>query len=114
MVYLKINDTMYPASFRQRIMDSEWNNRGSMAITLAMPHAEAASLFVDGLEWSLVQQFDPYTDADGSLVTPDPEETDYSDYCVAGPITDNRNGTITAKMGKLTDAEALSIILGEV
>ena len=33
------------------------------------------------------------------------QEWDNSDYCVAGPITDNRDGTITAKMGKKTELE---------
>ena len=110
--YLKINDTLYPATFRGRTVDSDWNGRNSIAVTLEMTYAEAAEVFVDGLEWSLVQQHGAYADADGNPVTPDPVVTDYSDYCVAGPITDNRNGTVTVKMGKLTDAEALAIILG--
>lgn len=109
--YLKINDVLYPATFRGRTVDNEWNGRDSIAITLEMTYAQAAEIFVDNLEWSLVQHFDAYTDADGKVVTPDPEETDYSDYCVAGSITDNRNGTITAKMGKLTDAEALAELM---
>ena len=109
--YLKIRDTLYPATFRGRTVDNEWNGRDSIAVTLEMTFAQAAEIFTDGLEWSLVQQFDPYTDADGNLVTPDPEETDYSDYCVAGPITDNRNGTITAKMGKITAEEALAELM---
>lgn len=111
--YLKIRDTQYPATFRGRTVDREWGDRDSIAITLNMTYAQAAEIFVGDLEWSLVQQHDAYTDADGNPVMPDPVETDYSDYCVAGPITDNRDGTITAKMGKLTDAEALAIILGE-
>ena len=105
--YLKIKDTQYPATFRGRTVDNEWNGRDSIAVTLEMTYAQAAEIFVDDLEWSLVQQYDAYTDEDGNVVTPDPEETDYSDYCVAGPITDNRDGTITAKMGKITAEEAL-------
>ena len=111
--YLKINDTLYPATFRGRQQDSEWNGRNSIAVTLGMTYAEAAEVFVDSLEWSIVQQMDAFEDKDGNSVVPDPVETDYSDFCKAGPITDNRDGTVTAKMGKLTDAEALAIILGE-
>ena len=49
MTYLKINDTLYPASFRQRAQDSDWNNRGSMAITVNMSHdqADIGELFLD-------------------------------------------------------------------
>ena len=38
-------------------------------------------------------------------------EWDNSEYDVAGSITDNRNGTITAKMGKMTDSEMLAELL---
>ena len=33
------------------------------------------------------------------------QEQDCSDYCVAGPITDNRDGTLTVKMGQYTQLE---------
>lgn len=104
MTYLKIKDTLYPATFRGRVQDTDWNNRASMAITLETDYETASGLFVDDLEWSLVQQFDGE----------EPVITDYSEYCVAGAITDNRNGTLTVKMGKLLDSEALAIITGGV
>ena len=112
MTYLKINDTLFPAFFRGRVQDNEWGGRASMAATLTMDYATASEIFVDDLAWSLVQQGEAIADADGNPVMPEPVETDYSDYCVAGSITDNRDGTITAKMGKLLDAEALAIIMG--
>lgn len=111
MIYLKINDAMYPASFRQRIMDTEWNNRGSMAITLNMSHQEASEIFVDDLQWQHVQQFPPYEDENKEIVTPEPIVTDYFEYSVAGPITDNRDGTVTVKMGKITAEEALAELM---
>ncbi len=111
MTYLKINDTLYPATFRGRTQDNDWNGRSSIAVTLEMTYAEAAAVFVNDLQWSLVQQHGAYADADGNPVVPDPVETDYSDYCKAGPITDNRNGTVTAKMGKITAEEALEELM---
>lgn len=113
MIYLKINDTLYPAQFRQRVQDADWSGRGSMAITATMSYAEAASLFVNGLKWEHVQQPGAYSDADGNLVTPDPIITDYSEYEMAGPITDNRDGTITAKMGKALANELNAALTGE-
>lgn len=114
MVYLKINNTLYPAEIRGRMQDREWDNRESMAVTTSMTHEEAASLFVNDLEWGHVYQGAPYIDENGETVTPEPEIYDDSDYSVAGSITDNRNGAVTVKMGKLLDSEALAIILGEV
>lgn len=118
MTYLKIKDTLYPASFRMRGQDSDWNGRGSMAVTVSMDYATAAELFVDGLEWQQVNQAEGYSDADGQIITPEPDTTDRSEFEVAGPITDNRDGTVTVKMGKalagdinsaLTGGEALTV-----
>lgn len=112
MIYLKINDTLYPASFRQRVQDGDWGNRGSMAITVTMDYQEAAGLFVDGLRWFHVAQGQAYSDADGNLVTPEPVVTDYSEYEMAGPITDNRDGTATVKMGKALSGECNAALTG--
>ena len=113
MIYLKINDTLYPASFRQRVQDADWNNRGSMAITVSMSHEQAAELFVNGLQWQHVQQPEPYADEAGNPITPDPIITDYSEYEMAGSITDNRDGTVTAKMGKALSAECNAALTGD-
>lgn len=104
--YLKIKDGLYPAVFRGRMQDQDWNGRNSIAATLDMTYAQAAEIFTDGLEWSLVQHMEAYEN-----FVPGPVETDYSDYCVAGPITDNRNGTVTVKMGKITAEEALAELM---
>ena len=113
MTYVKISEILYPASISGRINDREWDGRESKAITLEMPHAEAAALFVNGVAWSIVCQDPSYTDEEGKTVTPDPVEYGNSAFCVAGDITDHRDGTITVKMGKLTDLEeTLAILYG--
>lgn len=99
MTHLKINDVLYPADFFGKIVDSEWDNRESKFITVEMTYADALNLFVDGLKWSIV-----YEDENGT------EEYDNSLFSIAGSITDNRNGTITAKMGKPTVDELLAMI----
>lgn len=101
MIYFKANNTEYPASIAGKMTDREWDNRKSKAITLEMTYAEAAQLFVNGLSWSIVQR-----ETEGSETTE--QEWDNSDYCVAGAITDNRDGTITAKMGKKTASDVLA------
>ena len=101
MTYLKINDALYPATFRGYTKDKEWNDRESKAITLEMSYADAMALFVDDLEWAIVYE-------DGDVI----EVYDNAEYCVAGAVTDNRNGTVTVKMGKPTASELLAVIMG--
>lgn len=95
MTSIKINNELYPASISGKMQDHDWNDRQSKAITLTMTPAAAAELFVDGLEWSIV---------DGE------EEFDNSDYSIAGDITDHRDGTVTVKMGKPTALEEAQLI----
>ena len=111
MIYFKTNGTEYPASIAGKIADRDWGNRESKAVTLEMTHDAAVQLFVDGLSWSIVQRDTvPVYDTDGNPTGETEEqvqEWDNADYCVAGGITDNRDGTITAKMGKKTEVELL-------
>lgn len=101
MTSVKINDTLYPASIRGYIHDKDWDNRESKAVTLEMTYEEAVETFVDDLDWAIVY--------DGGETV---ETYDNSEFSVAGPVTDHRNGTVTVKMGKPTDAELLAIIMG--
>ena len=127
-IYIKVNNTEYPAAVNGVYNDRSWGDRDTKTITLTMTHDEAAQLFVDGLAWSIVQRDTvPVYGEDGNPtgeMTEQVQEWDNADYCVAGHITDNRDGTITAKMGKKTDAElmqerlndaetAAKILLGE-
>ena len=111
MTYFKTNNTEYPADIAGKIPDREWDNRKSKAITLEITYAEAAQLFVDGLSWSIVKRDTvPVYDESGNPtdeMTEQVQEWDNSDFCVAGSITDNRDGTCTCKMGKKTEVEIL-------
>ena len=111
MIYFKANNTEYPASIAGKVTDRDWGGRESKAVTLEMTYAAAVQLFVDGLSWSIVQRDTvPVYDTDGNPTGATEEqmqEWDNAEYCVAGPITDNRDGTITAKMGKKTEVELL-------
>lgn len=108
MTYVKINGNQYPATINGKIVDREWDNRDSKAITLEMNYEEALTTFVDDAPWSIIHQNDSYVDpSTNETVTPEPIEYDNSEYCVAGSVTDHRNGTITVKMGKPTEVETL-------
>ena len=128
MTYIKINDTKYPATVNGKMSDTAWDNRSSKAITLDMDYATASALFVDGIAWSIVQTQDvpvyetnengePVLDELGNPEVKEYEtqetEFDNSDYCLAGDITDHRDGRITVKMGALTEVEqAYELMLG--
>ena len=111
MMYVKIGGTEYPAAINGKLADREWDGRDSKAITLTMGYSEAAALFVNGIAWSIVQRESvPALDENGQPTgetTEQVAEFDNSDYSVAGSITDNRDGTVTCKMGRPTETETL-------
>lgn len=66
-------------------------SRETLTVTAEMSYSEAATHFVDGATFTLTDELgDSY---------------EWTDYGVAGAITDNRDGTITAVMGKNNTAE---------
>lgn len=118
MVYVKINNALYPAIISGRIADKDWDSRASKSITLEMDYATANELFVDGLEWSIVAQNEvPIYDETGAQTGTEMQETEFDngEFNIAGDLTNHRDGTITAKLGKLTDLEeAYEIMLGGI
>ena len=93
MSKIKIQNTLYQAQILGRMKDSTWDDRESKSITISMDYGTAKELFVDNIIWSILDD--------------DNTEYDNSDFCLAGDITDHRDGTITVKMGKKNPAELL-------
>ena len=88
MTYIKIKDNLYPAMIEGKMVDREWDNRESKAITVEMDYNTAVTLFVNDIKWSIVEKNESVEDINW----------DNSEYCLAGDITDHRDGTITVKM----------------
>ena len=118
MIYVKINDTLYPATITGKITDRDWDDRESKSITLEMDYTTAIGLFVNGLAWSIVDKNEvPVYDENDVYAGTEMQEDEFdnSDYVLAGDIIDHRDGTITVKMGKLTELEeAYEIMLGGI
>ena len=123
MIYVKVNGTLYPATIDGQMQDYQWDNRESKTITLQGTYDEIVGLFKDGTPWSIVMKEEvQQRNDDGSLVldkagNPVTEEQtsewDNSEFSMSGPITDNRDGTVSIKMGKPTDLEdAMELLLG--
>lgn len=106
---IKINETLYSCTIKETHVDHTWGNRNSQAITLEMDSATASALFVDEVPWSIVHG-EPILNPETGETIPAPE-TDMSDFCVAGSVVDNRDGTVTVKMGKKTEGEMLAELL---
>lgn len=104
-----MHEVEYPAEISGVLQNPKWDRRDTKAITLEMTHAQAVSLFVDGLAWGIkqvntYQVFDKQGQPTGETKT-ETQTFDNSDYSVAGSITDNRDGTVTVMMGKHTELE---------
>lgn len=112
-----------PAAGRMR--DADWGGRESRAVTIAKSAvADPLALFCDGAVWGMIHRYTtavPVLDAEGNVqmnedgtvkstieTAEDRYMDDYADFTLAGPITDNRDGTITAKMGKKTASDLLA------
>jgi hypothetical protein len=137
-IFVKVNNTQYPASVTGKLMDKDWDNRASKAIRLEMSYDDAIALFVDDVQWSILQEVEvevekereveveiteEIVNEDGEVTTETRTETrvetyreleiqieeyDNSEYNIAGEITDHRDGTVTVKMGKFTAEEILA------
>lgn len=123
MIYVKVNGALYPATIDGQMQDYTWDNRESKTVTMQGTYDEIVGLFKDGTPWSIVMKEEVQKrNDDGSLVldkagNPVTEEQtsewDNSEFSMSGPITDNRDGTVSIKMGKPTDLEdAMELLLG--
>lgn len=108
-IYIKVNNTEYPATVTGDRADRTWDNRDTKTITLTMTHDAVAALLPDNTQWSIVQRETvDVLDEQGHPTGETKEvvnEYDNSEYSLAGDITDHRNGTVSIKMGKPTESE---------
>ena len=118
MTYIKVNNTLYPATIAGRIGDYEWGRRDTKSITLTMAYADVLALLPNNTPWSIVQKDtvqkigedgQPMVDDSGNPVTEEvTSEFNNSEYSMSGVIRDNRDGTVTIKMGKPTEIEIVT------
>ena len=121
-IYIKVNNTEYPAEINGNPKDRSWDGRDTKTITLTMPYAQAAALLPDNTPWSIVlRETVDKLDNDGNPTGETKEvvnEYDNSAYSLSGAITDHRDGTVSVKMGKPTETEnavgAVVALTGEV
>ena len=108
-IYVKVNNTEYPATVNGNLVDRNWNGRDTKTIYLTMSYDAVAALLPDNTPWSIVQRdMVDVLDEQGKPTSETKEvvnEYDNSEYSLAGDITDHRDGTVSIKMGKPTESE---------
>ena len=109
-IYVKVNNTEYPATVNGNRNDHSWGDRDTKTIRLTMTYDQVAALLPDNTPWSIVQRdMVDVLDEQGKPTGEIKEvvnEYDNSEYSIAGDITDHRDGTVSIKMGKPTEAES--------
>lgn len=121
-IYIKVNNTEYPAEINGNPKDRSWDGRDTKTVTLTMSHDAVAALLPDNTPWSIVQrEMQDVLDEQGQPTGETKEvvnEYDNSAYSLAGEIVDHRDGTVSIKMGKPTETEnavgAVVALTGEV
>lgn len=121
MIYIKINDMIYPATVSGKVTDRAWNNRESKSIKLEMDINEIIALFKDGIKWSIVEtglKSVPSVDENGEVIYIEEEfsnEYNNDEFNVLGDIIIHADGSCTVTMGKETTEEKLiTMIYGGV
>ena len=109
-IYVKVNNTEYPATVNGNLVDRNWNGRDTKTIYLTMSYDAVVALLPDNTPWSIVQrETQDVLDEQGQPTGETKEvvnEYDNSEYSLAGDITDHRDGTVSIKMGKPTETES--------
>lgn len=108
-IYVKVNNTEYPATVNGNLVDRNWNGRDTKTIYLTMSYDAVVALLPDNTPWSIVQRETQDVLDEQGQPTGETEEVvnewDNSMYSLSGAITDHRNGTVSIKMGKPTETE---------
>lgn len=89
---LRINDKEFPLLSARAATEYMKNyNRDVITLKMEVTFEDAATNFIDGATFTIIDDAEqPY---------------EYKDHTMAGAITDNRDGTVTVKMGKANTAE---------
>lgn len=120
--FIKVGGQEYPATLIYNYKDRNWDMRETQTVQLTMPYAQAASLLTTGTPWfNVFRETVDKLDNDGNPTGQTEEvvtEEDMSEYSLAGEIVDHRDGTVSIKMGKPTEAEnavgAVVALTGEI
>lgn len=101
---LKANNTETPCEAAEHYRDSAWG-RPTCTVTIKASAAEIAALLPNNAPWSLIEREDVLDESGAPTGQTVDHDRDMSEYSLSGDITDHRDGTVSIKMGKPTEAE---------
>lgn len=102
--FIRVNGQEYPAEVIYLYKDRNWNDRDVRNVFLNLPYDQVVALMSTGTKWSSILK-------DDDVVV---EETDMSEFSIAGQVVDYRNGTVSIKMGKPTESELSAATVTEL
>lgn len=108
--YIRINNTVIPATISGRLKDKDWDDRPSKSIHLNLPYEEVINLFQNDVKWEIGQEHD-LTLLDSLSTIPTINYYDNSDYSIVGDIIVHADNSVTIKMGCPTAEELLTMIM---
>lgn len=115
--FLKANNAETPCEAAEHYRDSAWG-RPTCTVTIKASAAEIAALLPNNAPWSLIEREDALDESGMPTGQTVDHERDMSEYSLSGDITDHRDGRVSIKMGKPTEAEsavgAVVALTGEV
>lgn len=115
--FLKANNAETPCEAAEHYRDSAWG-RPTCTVTIKASAAEIAALLPNNAPWSLIEREDALDESGMPTGQTVDHERDMSEYSLSGDITDHRDGRVSIKMGKPTEAEnavsAVVSLMGEV
>lgn len=101
---VKIKDHTYDLKYATGAQENlSGHVRDVITLTVVGEYAAIAADFVDGATFTIMEPVQIQDEESG--VTVITQEHEHTDHTVAGPITDNRDGTVVVKMGKTNTKE---------
>lgn len=94
--FIRVGGQEYPATCIYLYKDRNWNDRDVRNVFFNLPYDQVVALMPTGTKWSSILK-------ENDVVV---EETDMSEFSIAGQVVDYRNGTVSIKMGKPTETES--------
>lgn len=115
--YVRINNIDFPTiEINGSLQDPQWDNRHTKVIRFEhMTYSDVVTLLPNNTQWDIVCIWDEniYNEEETEIIDTiqHTDIFDNGDFCLTGPIIDWRDGSISIKMGKLTDLEEAYLLL---
>ena len=103
-IYIKVNNTEYPAAVNGNLVDRNWNGRDTKTIYLTMSYDAVVALLPDNTPWSIVQrETQDVLDEQGNPTGETEEVVNESEY--VGTMLNRHAARFLSQHGPVTETE---------